>query len=195
MNVRIEGKKVVLRDITPQDIEQIYYWDYLAEDREHLRWNSPYKPLPPATVYDYFVKYKRDLEIAGTEEPRHRLIIEIDGVLKGIVGRYFIDEATNWFEIGLAIFDSRYWSGGYGTDAFQLWIDYLFTHLDTVRLGIGTWSGNERMIGLAKKVGMIEEARVRKARIVRGEYYDAIKMGMLREEWEARQQQKIDSCP
>lgn len=29
-----------------------------------------------------------------------------------------------------------------------------------------------------------KEARIRKARIVRGEYYDAIKMGILREEWE-----------
>lgn len=31
----------------------------------------------------------------------------------------------------------------------------------------------------------IRKAHVRKARIVRGEYYDAIKMGILREEWES----------
>ncbi|MGF7046909.1 RimJ/RimL family protein N-acetyltransferase [Paenibacillus sp. DS2015] len=37
---------------------------------------------------------------------------------------------------------------------------------------------------LASKCGMMEEACIRKARIVRGEYYDAIKMGILREEWE-----------
>jgi RimJ/RimL family protein N-acetyltransferase len=67
-----------------------------------------------------------------------------------------------------------------------MWNDYLFTHMDMVRLGIGTWSGNVRMIGLARKLGMIEETRVRKARIVRGEHYDAIKMGILREEWEVR---------
>ncbi|MCK9906425.1 GNAT family N-acetyltransferase, partial [Frankia sp. Cpl3] len=122
-------------------------------------WNGPYKPIDPATVEDYLQKYAADLEIVGTDKPRRRLVIEIDGELKGTVGWYWVDEVTDWREIGLAIFDSRYWSGGYGTDAFQMWIDYLFTHLDTVRLGIGTWSGNERMIGLATKVGMIEEAR------------------------------------
>ncbi|MDQ0899253.1 MULTISPECIES: GNAT family N-acetyltransferase [unclassified Paenibacillus] len=186
MNLPIQGSRLLLRDLTEQDIERIYYWDYLAEDREHLNWNGPYKPLEPLTLEDYYEKYKRDLGITQTGEPRYRLVIEIDGELKGITGRYWVDESTNWFEIGIAIFDSRYWSGGYGTEVFQMWIDYLFTQLKTVRLGIGTWSGNERMIRLAAKCGMIEEARVRKARIVRGEYYDAIKMGILREEWEHR---------
>jgi RimJ/RimL family protein N-acetyltransferase len=41
------------------------------------------------------------------------------------------------------------------------------------------------MIKAAEKVGMQEEARIRKARTVEGKYYDAIKMGVLREEWEA----------
>ena len=50
-------------------------------------------------------------------------------------------------------------------------------------LGISTWSGNKRMIKLAKKVGMKEEACIRQARIVEGQLYDAIKMGILRDEW------------
>jgi RimJ/RimL family protein N-acetyltransferase len=87
-------------------------------------------------------------------------------------------------ETGIVLYDSRYWSGGYGTEAFSMWIDYLFTHLDVVRLGISTWSGNERMIRLARKIGMVEEGRIRKARMVRGEYFDSVKMGLLREEWE-----------
>ncbi|QQE75435.1 GNAT family N-acetyltransferase [Brevibacillus composti] len=171
-----------------EDLDQIYYWHYEAEDREHLRWNGPYKPLEPLTREQFRMlpKYQEELSVVGTASPRHGLIIEIDGELKGSVGRYWVSEVTNWFEIGIVIYDSRYWSNGYGSEAFQMWIDYLFTHMDTVRLGIGTWSGNERMIKLAQRCGMIEEARVRKARIVRGEYYDAIKMGILREEWEAR---------
>lgn len=124
------------------------------------------------------------METASTDKVRSHLIIEIDGEVKGKVGRYWVSEVTNWFEIGIVICDSAYWSGGYGTEAFRMWMDYLFSHLDTVRLGIGTWSGNERMMRLAAKCGMAEEARVRKARIVRGQYYDAIKMGILREEWE-----------
>lgn len=186
MNVYLRGKQVVLRDLHPEDIGHIYHWMYLADDREHLNWNGPYKPLEPKTLEEYREKHDASLRLLGTDQPRTELVIEIDGELKGTVGRYWVDQTTNWFEIGIVLYDSRYWSGGYGTEAFAMWIDYLFTHMDTVRLGIATWSGNERMIRLAAKCGMVEEARIRKARIVRGVYYDSIKMGMLREEWETR---------
>jgi RimJ/RimL family protein N-acetyltransferase len=122
----------------------------------------------------------------GTNCPRSKLVIEVDGKLIGTVSWYWVDKQTNWLCNGIAIYDSRYWSCGYGTDAFTLWTDYIFETMDVVRVGISTWSGNERMIRLAKKIGMIEEGRIRKARIVRGKYYDSVKMGILREEWEER---------
>ena len=65
-------------------------------------------------------------------------------------------------------------------------INYLFRETDANRIGISTWSGNIRMMKVARKAGMIEEARIRKGRIVRGEFYDAIQMGVLREEWKSR---------
>lgn len=195
MIVHLQGKKVTLRDVRPEDMSALYFWNYESEDREHQNWNGPYQPVEPISYEEFLAQEKNQssLKRSGTDLPRTQLIIEIDGEVKGTVGWYWVSEVTNWFEIGIAIYDSRYWSGGYGTEAFQMWIDFLFTHLDTVRLGIGTWSGNERMIRLAAKCGMIEEARVRKARIVRGDYYDAIKMGILREEWELRRRKNEES--
>lgn len=35
-----------------------------------------------------------------------------------------------------------------------------------------------------EKLGMTLEARLRKCRYYNGEYYDSIRMGLLREEWE-----------
>ncbi|MNB66725.1 Spermidine N(1)-acetyltransferase [compost metagenome] len=184
MAVRLQGERVILRDITAGDIPDLYYHYHESPDREHLKWNGPYQELDWVSLKDFAKDYEGLLLTARTHQPRSRLIIEIDGKVRGTVGRYWVSEVTNWFEIGIVIYDSAYWSGGYGTEAFRMWMNYLFTELDTVRLGIGTWSGNERMMRLAAKCGMKEEARVRKARIVRGEYYDAIKMGILREEWE-----------
>jgi RimJ/RimL family protein N-acetyltransferase len=187
LSIHIAGERLILRDLQIADIEQIYYWMYLAEDREHLAWNGPYSSLPDMT-YEQFLaaNYQAHLDRLKSSDTRRKLVIEIDGKLRGSVGWYWVSEETNWFEIGIAIYDSKYWSGGYGTEAFRMWMQYLFSNLDTPRLGIGTWSGNYRMIALAKKLGMIEEARVRKARIVRGEFYDAVKYGILREEWDAR---------
>jgi RimJ/RimL family protein N-acetyltransferase len=53
-----------------------------------------------------------------------------------------------------------------------------------VRIGLTTWSGNQRMIRCAEKLGMKLEGRLRKCRFYNGEYYDSIRMGVLREEWD-----------
>jgi len=55
-----------------------------------------------------------------------------------------------------------------------------------VRVGYTTWSGNARMIKVGEKLGMTMEARLRKVRFWNGTYYDSIRMGILREEWESR---------
>ena len=41
------------------------------------------------------------------------------------------------------------------------------------------------MLGVGKKLGFIEEARIRKSCFVKGEFYDRISKGILRDEWEA----------
>lgn len=189
MKVMWQGQRVTVRDLVPEDIEVIYYWLYEAEDREHEKWNGPYGPVEAETFEEFRERVVNgSLEDVQEDKPRRWLVVEADGKLIGLVSRYWVDERTKWLEIGIVIYDSRYWSGGYGTEAFGYWIEYLFSQLDIVRLGIATWSGNVRMMGLAAKWGMIEEARVRKARIVAGEFYESIKMGILREEWEARRE-------
>ena len=40
------------------------------------------------------------------------------------------------------------------------------------------------MIRVGKKLGMQMEARIRKVRYYEGVYYDSIRMGILRGEWE-----------
>ncbi|NDI34199.1 GNAT family N-acetyltransferase [Chengkuizengella sediminis] len=182
--INIIGQKVILRDLAEKDVQMIYYYNYEAEDREHLKWNGPYYTRPKKTLKQFVEDHKNDLIKVRTVQPRNILVIEVDGNLIGTVGWYWEDECTNWLSNGIVIYDSSYWSGGYGTEAFSLWTDYIFEKMDVVRVGISTWSGNERMIRLASRIGMIEEGRIRKARIVDGDYYDSVKMGMLREEWE-----------
>ncbi|SMO70353.1 GNAT family N-acetyltransferase [Melghirimyces algeriensis] len=138
--------------------------------------------VPDRKAFDH--QWGEELKWVETDQPGGRWWLRLMGNW-GTVGRYWVDKETNWMEIGLVIFDSRYWSGGYGTEAFQMWIDYLFQNVDTVRLGTSTWSGNERMIRLAARCGMVEEGRIRKAQIVEGAYYDSVKMGILKEEWKS----------
>jgi RimJ/RimL family protein N-acetyltransferase len=89
-----------------------------------------------------------------------------------------------WLEIGIVIYSPEHWNGGLGTEALSLWIDYLFENLTIERVGLTTWSGNPRMMRCAEKLGMRLEGRMRKCRYYNGEYYDSIRMGILREKWD-----------
>ena len=113
------------------------------------------------------------------------LVIAVEGKAVGDVSSYWVDQNTDWLETGIVIHDKEFWNGGYGTEAYKSWIDFLFDSAGLRRLGMSTWSGNIRMMKVAENIGMKLEARIRDARIVDGEYFDAIKMGILRSEWEA----------
>lgn len=179
--VCIQGKKVKLREASPEDIEELYYWKYEEKEQEAKKWNGPYIKEPTISREDYRKIWEYDNEIFPGFPST--LTIHADGKLLGTVGAYWIDKGSIWLETGIVIYDKNYWNGGYGTEAYQLWIDFLFQTTNLHRLGMATWSGNKRMMKVAEKVGMKVEARIRKARKVNDEFYDAIKMGILREEW------------
>lgn len=112
------------------------------------------------------------------------MAIEIGGELKGTVSYYWESRPTRWLECGIGIYDPRFWNGGYGTEAVELWIGFLFENVDVPRIGMTTWSGNRRMMRCAEKAGFKMEGRIRKVRYYDGVYYDSIRYGILREEWE-----------
>lgn len=95
--------------------------------------------------------------------------------------------------LGVSIYPPEYWSGGFGTEAMKLWVDYLFTASDSHRLDLETWSGNVGMCKVALKLGFTEEARIRQARKVRGELYDRMIYGILRSDWESARTQASSS--
>lgn len=118
------------------------------------------------------------------EKPPRYAAIEIDGRFKGTVSYYWECRSTRWLECGIVIYDPQFWNGGYGTEAVKLWVGWLFENIDVERIGMTTWSGNGRMMKCAEKAGFTLEGRLRKVRYYDGVYYDSIRYGILREEWE-----------
>jgi RimJ/RimL family protein N-acetyltransferase len=60
------------------------------------------------------------------------------------VNWYWKSEETAWMEIGIVIFNEKYWRMGIGTIALTLWIDEIFHAFpELVRIGLTTWSGNK----------------------------------------------------
>ncbi|WP_198317462.1 GNAT family N-acetyltransferase [Cytobacillus praedii] len=180
MTKMLTGRKVTIRPILEEDLKQLWNYIYGTENPEWKKWDAPYFPLSFIEYEDF----KKDFIKIPDNEPLPRMAIEVNGKLIGIVSYYWEHRESNWLEAGIVIYDPQYWNGGYGTDSLSLWVEHLFASLPLVRVGITTWSGNKRMMRAAEKIGMQLEARLRKCRLYNGEYYDSIRMGILREEWE-----------
>ncbi|AZB42314.1 N-acetyltransferase [Bacillus sp. FJAT-42376] len=161
------------------DLEELYQLRYGEEHPEWKKWDAPYFPHERISFEEY--KMKQAEKQQGMEA-----IIQAGKKTIGTIIYYWEHQPSNWLEIGITIYLPEYWNGGYGTEALSLWMDHLFETMSIPRVGITTWSGNERMMRAAEKQGMKLEGRMRKCRYYNGEYYDSIRMGILREEWETR---------
>ncbi len=161
------------------------YAELTSPDKKHHLFNGPYyKQDSVAEHKEYIQGLKRRLQ-AGEEDvkPSMRLIV-MGGKIAGSCSWYWKSKETNWLEVGIVVFDDTQWSKGIGTRALREWITLIFEeHPEIVRIGLSTWSGNQRMVRLAEKIGLHREACYRKARIVKGQYYDSVSYGILREEW------------
>lgn len=185
--MEIKYQNIILRDMKESDIEDEIRW--YTEETEWALWDAPWEMEEALRDFDPEQHRQSSLEWVAAHKPDHRLSLEVetaDGVHIGSVSAYCINEAFDWqkvpgeedrrklnWAVGIEISESSYWSGGWGTQALTAFIRY---HLEEgyTNLYTQTWSGNFRMIGLAKKLGFVECNREHGNRQVRGETYDGL---------------------
>ncbi len=165
---------ITLKDLNKSEKIQQWHLIYDEEDPEWKKLDAPYFPLKQVNIDEFVTKHNSS----------NRLGIFLDGHLIGDVCYYWEHEESHWLEVGLCIYEPKYWGKGYGEQALVLWINHLFDRMDLVRIGLTTWSANIGMMKLAEKLGMQQEACLRKCRLWQGKYYDSIRYGILKEEWQ-----------
>jgi RimJ/RimL family protein N-acetyltransferase len=174
------GRGVNLRSLRPGDAT------WLARAMARGSWwrlESPWEGRPTRAELRKIPSQVRALA-RSRESPPARMVIETrDGASIGTVTRYWADERTEWLEVGVGLYNTRYWGRGYGTEALGLWVDYLFETMPVRRIGLRTWSGNPRMMRLARRLGFREEARFRETYQAGGRTHDRLAYGLLRREW------------
>jgi len=170
-------QELVIRPIKQNDIPRLWELIYKDEQPEWKKWDAPYYP-------HHSMPYEQFLEKGDEWTDQDNVwAIEVNGIVSGVVTYYWEHEPSKWLEMGIAFHEAKSWGKGMGTRVLRMWIDHLFQTMPLVRVGFTTWSGNERMIRVGEKLGMQMEARIRKVRYYNGEYYDSIRMGILKEEW------------
>ncbi|MGT2757423.1 GNAT family N-acetyltransferase [Streptococcus ovuberis] len=169
--------------ITPLTLDHIDTIRQIGFTQDKPKWadfNAPYfeEYKPCQTVEELLA------DDPSLTNPDKTWGIFVDGQVVGTLGRYWENKATRWLEIGLIIYDENLWSAGIGSAALSQWIEKCFDDFPEIeRVGLTSWSGNPGMMKLATKLGMTQEACIRKVRYWQGIYYDSVKYGVLREEW------------
>jgi len=179
MKPYLTNDDITLRPAEPDELQNIY--QLMTKDLEWTKFNGPYFGYSTPSISQFEQTTFQRL-LAGDDI----LLIEFSGRVIGSVNYYWECEATRWLEAGIVIYDSECWCKGIGQKALTPWIDHLFRTKEIERVGMTTWSGNPRMMACAEKMGFKQEARLRKVRFYQGVYYDSVKYGVLREEWQKR---------
>ncbi len=186
--MEIQGKKIKLRDWQTRDIPVYRQWN--IGHHTWMEFDGPYYPkMTEDEVRLSIERINKRIEENNFPPVRERMnICDLENdVFIGQVSSYWQSKETNWLSIGIVIYDEAFWSRGIGAEALDLWCAYLFKNMpELARLDLRTWSGNKGMMKLAEKIGFKLEAVFRKARIVKGKYFDSIGYGILREEFERK---------
>lgn len=191
MTLPLIGNQIALRDWLDSDLHDYAQW--MQPGHTWQQTDGPYEPSPTADeIAAQLDRLRQQIESRTFPTPRRHLVIadkKTDQLL-GRVNAYWEQQASLSINLGIAIYDPAHWGRGLGHEALGMWTDYFFrTMPQIVRLGLRTWSGNGGMMRLATKLGFQEEMRLRKARLVNGEWFDGVGYGILREEWLARSPQ------
>src|SRR5690625_1321481 len=166
--------ELAIRPIKEHDLFRLWELIYKEDAPEWKKWDAPYFPHQSMS-YEKFIE-----NATSMIDQANFWVITEDGIVCGTVSYYFEDEQHRWLEMGIIIHKSNQWGKGIGTRVLKLWMDHIFNSIPVARVGLTTWSGNQRMIRVGEKLGMIMEARIRKVRFYKGKYYDSIRMGILR---------------
>ncbi len=85
-------------------------------------------------------------------------------------------------ELGLLIGNKNYWGKGIGYEVCMLALEYAFDDLNIRKVLLAVYENNPAAINLYKKLGFVEEGRLRQHIFEGGQYYDKFFMGIFAEE-------------
>lgn len=109
------------------------------------------------------------------------VIMTKDGTRIGSIAHYFV-QPSRLMEIGYDVIPNER-GKGYGTEAVQIMVDYLFLSKDIVRIQAITNVENIPSQRVLEKAGFVREGTLRRVSHVRQKWGEVYLYSVLREEW------------
>lgn len=181
----LTGKKVRLRAYRREDLPLALEFINDAEVKTNLVVGVPFplKPEEEEKWYESISAAKPEsysFAIETLDEPRYI----------GGCGLNKVDWKNRVAQVGIFIGLELFRGQGYGTDAMNLLLRFIFDQMNMNKVKLEVFSFNARAIKSYEKCGFIKEGVMRRELFRDGKYHDIVTMGVLREEWEKAQSAK-----
>jgi len=176
VKILLEGKNVNLRVMEREDV------DFLSECFNNISFWSEYEPITQQRSKTERLKdFDNPSQLVTLAERQSFIIQKKDGTKIGLIAHYLI-LPNRWLEIGYDIIPIKR-GKGYGTEATQLIIDYIFLSKNLHRIQAITDVRNKPSQRVLEKTGFQREGTIRKSGYMRGAWTNAYLYSILREEW------------
>lgn len=184
----IDGASIRLREERLDDL------DFLAALRNDLDTQAWPKSLPPHYTREMMLKRYEAREFSFDPDEGRFIIEEKEtGDRVGFVGYMGLEPR---FSASLGVMVARrYWGTGYGLEANDLLLRFMFDELGLRVIRLWTHSLNPRAIALAEKLGFREMARFRNSIYRNGRLGGSVVMDITRQEFYESHDDLTDRLP
>lgn len=187
--MELETKRLVLRQVRSKDLHD------LVENINNIKVSQwllavpyPYS-MKDAKLYLQHCKERWRLK----EKNNYPFVIALksnDRVIGGC-GIHDVNKGQGTAEVGYWLGEG-YWRQGYGSEALDAMLKFIFKELNLRRCQTPIFAGNPSSGKLLEKFGFKREGYKRKAAVSKatGKIHDEIIYGLLKEEWNMRNRKK-----
>jgi len=173
----ISGDQIYLRAVERADLVQLAKW---LNDSEVTR--LLFMGAFPTNLELLAAQWERDH--SNTDEVAFAVCEQRSDAFVGTTGLYRIHWIMRTAEFRVFIGDKNAWNHGIGTECAKLMVVYGFEKLNLNKVWLGVNAENTRGVRAYEKAGFIHEGVLREEQYRNFRYYDAIRMSILRSEYE-----------
>lgn len=171
------GKKLYLRGLQRSDLgKNMFQWANDAEVTHFMFMGSKPNTIEALEAeYETLIKSEKDIPLAIIDKKTDEHI--------GNAGFYVINWISRTAEYRIIIGEKKFWGKGYGQETAKLLLRYGFDKLNMNKIWLGVNISNKAGVTCYKRAGFVEEGVLREEIYRNGQYYDAVRMSVLRREF------------
>jgi len=190
----LHGTRVLLRQPVSADVAARL--EVPPDPEAHLMYGGSGSPkrisrVEIASIFEQYglqdLQRARRLVIAARMWPDGREADLPDGRCIGEIRLHSLMESDRKARLAIGIFDRRFWSLGYGTEAIRLLLQHAFETLSLHRIDLRVLAYNTRAIRAYEKCGFVREGVERESAFVNGVWHDDLMMAVLEDEYRSEQ--------